>query len=206
MSMRFRSFTVATVAMVTSAVAVGAAPLTAVASPPVVLSAAPAADGEPILPPGTDQPFSLRVTTPRLTNRYAATARGFGVTAIVTAGSTTALKQAATFIARRGLATSECYSFESRTTPGQFLRHSRFRILLHANDGSAQFASDATFCAVGGHTPNGLSWQSFNFPARYLRHYNSQLWIASNGGRLASDTPVNWANDTTWFTAGPWAP
>jgi non-reducing end alpha-L-arabinofuranosidase len=117
---------------------------------------------------------------------------------------TTAQKQAATFIARRGLANSECYSFESSTSAGQFLRHSRFRIRLNTDDGSALFAADATFGAVPGYTPQGLSWQSFNYPTRYLRRHNNQLWIAGNGGRPAADTPINWANDTTWFTAAPW--
>ncbi|HZM76884.1 MAG TPA: AbfB domain-containing protein [Candidatus Limnocylindrales bacterium] len=197
--MRFRSLSAAVMVTLAAAVAVIAVPTPATAGPQLGAS-------EPILPPGTDQPFSLRATSPGSTNRYVTTVRGFGVIAVITDSSTTAQKQAATFIARRGLATSECYSFESSTSPGQFLRHSRFRIRLDANDGSVLFAADATFCAVGGHTPRGLSWQSFNHPTRYLRHYNKELWIASNGGRLPSDNPINLANDTTWFTAAPRAP
>lgn len=192
--MRLKSFNRVLMLALAAAVAV-------IATPP-----AAATGDEPILPPGTDQPFSLRATTPGFTNRYAATASGLGVTIAVTADSSTARKEAATFIARRGLATSECYSFESRTTLGNYLRHSGFRIRLDPNDGTARFAADATFCITSGHTPRGLSYQSFNFPERFLRHYRNQLWIASNGGRLPSDARANWANDTTWFTAAPWAP
>jgi hypothetical protein len=208
MSRRSKSLTAAVMLALTSVLAIIVAPWPAAATnaPSPAVAHHTSLDDGPLLPPGTDQPFSLRATTPGLTDRYAITFSGLGFIAVVTAGSTTARRQAATFVARHGLATSECYSFESSTNPGHYLRHSGFRIRLNPNDGSALFAADATFCVAAGHTPNGLAWQSFNYPTRYLRHYNNRLWIASNGGRRAFDTTANWANDTTWFTAEPWAP
>jgi len=197
-----KSVTVALALALTLAGVVAAIPATAGVHDLVIT----AEDEGPFLPPGTDQPFSLRATTPGFTNRYVATVRGRGVAAVVTDGSTAAQKQAATFIARHGLATSECYSFESRTRPGHFLRHSSFRIWLSPNDGSALFAADATFCVAAGHNGRGLAWQSFNYQTRYLRHFNNRLFIASNGGRFPFDTTTRWADDTTWFTAAPWVP
>jgi hypothetical protein len=164
-------------------------------------SGAPAPPTVPV-----NQPLSLRATTSGFTDRYVTTSANLGVTAVVTSGSTTAQKQAATFVVRPGLAQASCYSFESRTVAGQFLRHRNFRVELGANDGTALFRSDATFCAQPGNSGQGLSWQSINFPTRYLRHFNNELWISSNGGTMPSDATANWANDTTWINATPWAP
>jgi hypothetical protein len=66
----------------------------------VISAARTTADSDPILPPNIGEPFSLRATTPGFTNRYVATVRGLGVTAVVTAAGRTAQKQAATFVAR----------------------------------------------------------------------------------------------------------
>ncbi|GJF34515.1 hypothetical protein KNE206_72150 [Kitasatospora sp. NE20-6] len=149
---------------------------------------------------------SLQATTAGYTDRYARHLNDLGVLAAVTAGSAAADRQSATFDLVPGLADNSCYSFASREAPGQYLRHAGFRIHRDANDGGALFAADATFCAQPGHTGSGVSWQSYNFPGSYLRHYNTELWIASDGGALPSDASANWAADTTWLTAAPWAP
>lgn len=79
---------------------------------------------------------------------------------------------------RAGLADAAGISFESVNYPGRYLRHSGYAIRLDANDGTAQFAADATF-----HRTAGLadaSWASFtshNFPTRYLRHSGFALRI-----------------------------
>ena len=52
-----------------------------------------------------------------------------------------------------------------------FLRHYGFEVRLEKNDGSAAFASDATFRRVAGlKDSTATSFQSFNFPDRYVRH------------------------------------
>jgi hypothetical protein len=97
-------------------------------------------------------------------------------------------------------------SFESKNTAGSFLRHQNFQLFLHANDGSALFASDATFCSQAGQNGQGNSFASSNYPTRYLRHYNNNLYIASNGGSNAFDATALWADDVSWAVTGPWTP
>ncbi|MEV4776151.1 AbfB domain-containing protein [Microbacterium sp. LWH12-1.2] len=69
-------------------------------------------------------------------------------------------------------------SFESIDQPGRFLRHSGYRVVLHQDDGTALFAGDATFLPVAGLGHSMMtSLQSHNFPDRYLRHRNFQVWV-----------------------------
>ncbi|MFE9751170.1 AbfB domain-containing protein [Saccharothrix saharensis] len=124
----------------------------------------------------------------------------------ITAASSTTDKQDATFTVVAGLADASCYSFRSRNFPDRYLRHRDFRVRLDIGDGGAGFAADATFCAQPGNGGTGLSWQSYNYPSAYLRHYAGEVWIAGNGGSRASDNPANWSVDTTWQRAAPWAP
>ena len=147
---------------------------------------------------------SLQVTTPGLTNRYARHSNSLGYTEIVSASSSDALKQDATFKIVRGLASAGCYSFESRNFPGHYLRHSGFRIRKDARDGTALFDQDATFCGRDGLSGTGLSFESYNSPGRYLRHYNAELWIASNGGPNAWDSAASFAADVSWNVTAPW--
>ena len=132
---------------------------------------------------------------------------GLGVTAPVTASSSLADRQAATFIVHTGLANAACYSFESAAAPGSYLRHSNYRLHADPNDNTAGFAADATFCthpANNGGT--GTSFSSSNYPDHYLRTYTGQAWIASNGGPNPSDSTTNWTTDTAWNTIPAWAP
>jgi Alpha-L-arabinofuranosidase B (ABFB) domain len=69
----------------------------------------------------------------------------------ITSGSSATIKADATWIVRAGLANSSCISFESANDPpGHFLRHYDFELYLDPDDGSAQFAQDATFCPEPG--------------------------------------------------------
>ncbi|GAB2836245.1 glycoside hydrolase family 43 protein [Lentzea nigeriaca] len=80
------------------------------------------------------------------------------------------------FRLRNGLAGSGTVSFESVDYPGYFLRHFGFDFQLAYNDGTAQFAADATFRQVAGLADaTWSSFQSYNYPDRYLRHYAYQL-------------------------------
>ncbi|MEU7874535.1 alpha-L-arabinofuranosidase B [Dactylosporangium sp. NPDC049140] len=125
------------------------------------------------------------------------------VIAAVTAGSSSTDKADATWIVRAGLADSACISFESANAAGKYLRHYAFELYLKPNDGTAQFAADATFCLRPGNSGTGYSFQSVNYPTKYIRHYRFTAYIASNGGSNAWDAMSSWAQDTSWLAAAP---
>ncbi|MER7279855.1 AbfB domain-containing protein [Dactylosporangium sp. NPDC000244] len=147
---------------------------------------------------------SLRATTACCTNRYVRHRDSLGYTDVVDANSTALLKQDATWRVVPGLADSSCYSFESRNYPGQYLRHQAFRVRKDANDNSALFKADATFCAQQGN--GGVRLTAWNFPGQYLRHYNAELWLATPGGPSPYDGAGLFVEDTTWSIDAPWAP
>jgi Alpha-L-arabinofuranosidase B, catalytic/Alpha-L-arabinofuranosidase B (ABFB) domain/Concanavalin A-like lectin/glucanases superfamily/Lamin Tail Domain/NPCBM-associated, NEW3 domain of alpha-galactosidase len=128
------------------------------------------------------------------------------VIAPVTASSSQADKEDATFVATAGLANPSCTSFESVNKPGYYLRHQNFQLHLQPNDGSSLFSMDGTFCQGPGNSGQGVSFQSVNFPGRYIRNFNNVAYIASNGGSNPWDTTTNWAVDTSWLVAAPWVP
>jgi hypothetical protein len=78
----------------------------------------------------------------------------------------------AQFRIRPGLTGTGTVSFESVNYRGYFLRHAGYDFQLVRNDGTAQFAADATFKQVAGLAdPTWSSFQSYNHPDRYIRHY-----------------------------------
>ncbi|TDC43493.1 glycoside hydrolase family 43 protein [Micromonospora sp. KC213] len=82
----------------------------------------------------------------------------------------------AQFRLRPGLTGTGTVSFESVNFPGYFLRHANYDFQLVRNDGTAQFAADATFLQVAGLAdPTWSSFQSYSHPDRYIRHYAYQL-------------------------------
>ncbi|MCL7377731.1 AbfB domain-containing protein [Streptomyces sp. 35G-GA-8] len=147
---------------------------------------------------------SLRVTTPGHTDKYLRHYEQLAYTAVVDGGSAGLLKNDATWKVVTGLANSNCYSFESRNYPGEYLRHRDFRVRRDADDGSALFKADATFCTVAG--TGGVRLSSANLPGSYLRHINSEVWLATPGGGHAWDNPATFTEDTTWAVEAPWAP
>nr|BFE57269.1 alpha-L-arabinofuranosidase B [Dactylosporangium thailandense] len=156
------------------------------------------------LTPG--QSISLRATTACCTTRYISHSGGTVNTAVVSASSAATDKANASWIVRAGLGNSSCYSFESKNTGGQYLRHQNYQISLQANDGSALFAQDATFCSEAGKNGQGNALRSLNFSDRYIRHYNNLLYIASNGGSNAWDAAALWSDDVSWVVTAPWTP
>ncbi|MDG4819218.1 glycoside hydrolase family 43 protein [Micromonospora sp. WMMD956] len=93
----------------------------------------------------------------------------------VSTASPAQARQDATLTVVAGLADANCYSL--RTADGRYLRHYDYRIRADANDGSAIFGRDATFCARPGSVSGAVSLESYNFPGRYLRHYDYALRI-----------------------------
>ncbi|MFF1835948.1 AbfB domain-containing protein [Streptomyces sp. NPDC058231] len=147
---------------------------------------------------------SLRVTTPGYTDKYLRHYDGLAFTAVVNGGSDPLLRNDATWKIVAGLANSNCYSFESRNYPGEFVRHRDFRVRREADDGSALFRADATWCAVAG--TGGVRLTSANLPGSYLRHIDSEVWLATPGGGHTWDNPATFTEDTTWAVEAPWAP
>jgi hypothetical protein len=126
------------------------------------------------------------------------------VTSAVNTGSTSITKTDATWLVRAGLSDRSCVSFESANEPGDFLRNSAFQARLQANDGTAQFARDATFCPQAGHNGQGYSFRSAGSPDTYLRQFNGTVYLSSDGGSYAWDTDTFWADDTSWTVAQSW--
>lgn len=154
----------------------------------------------------TDVRRSLRVATWGHTDRYLRHVDSLARTEVVNGNSAALLKQDATFTVRRGLADSSCYSFESVNYPGRFLRHANSRVGTAADDGTALFRQDATFCARPGVGGTGVTFESLNVPGAYLRHFESAVYIASGAGSGGFDRPQTLTADSGWTLEAPWAP
>ncbi|BCS02212.1 alpha-L-arabinofuranosidase B [Aspergillus luchuensis] len=141
---------------------------------------------------------SLRVTTPGYTTRYIAHTDTTVNTQVVDDDSSTTLKEEASWTVVTGLANSQCFSFESVDTPGSYIRHYNFELLLNANDGTKQFHEDATFCPQAALNGEGTSLRSWSYPTRYFRHYENVLYAASNGGVQTFDSKTSFNNDVSF--------
>ncbi|KAI3318838.1 carbohydrate-binding module family 42 protein [Xylariaceae sp. AK1471] len=148
---------------------------------------------------------SFRVTTPGYTDRYIVHSGATVSTAAVSSSSTAALKQQASWTVRTGLGNSACFSFESVDSPGSFIRHSSYQLVVNANDNSKIFHEDATFCPQAGINGQGSSIRSWSYPARYFRHYNSLLYIAGNSGPHDFDNPAVFNDDVSFVMGGSFA-
>jgi hypothetical protein len=149
--------------------------------------------------------ISLRATTPGYTTRFLAHTGATVNTQVVSSSSTTALQQQASWTVRKGLGNSACFSFESNDTPGSYIRHFNFALMLNANDGTKQFSEDATFCPQAGLNGQGNSIRSWNFPTRYFRHYNNVGYAASNGGVHTFDATAVYNDDVSWVISAGFA-
>ncbi|MFF3500986.1 glycoside hydrolase family 43 protein [Streptomyces sp. NPDC003247] len=99
---------------------------------------------------------------------------------VVSASSTAAEKQNATFTVVPGLADANGCSF--RDAAGNYLRHYAFRARFDAHDGTTTFAQDATFVARTGTASGSVRFESYNYPGYYLRHYDYQLRVERADG------------------------
>ncbi|KAM0473617.1 hypothetical protein ACHAPX_008022 [Trichoderma viride] len=149
--------------------------------------------------------ISLRATTSCCTTRYIAHTGSTVNTQVVSSSSATALKQQASWIVHTGLGNSACFSFESLDTPGSYIRHYNFGLLVNASDGSKQFNEDATFCPQAGLNGQGNSIRSWSYPTRYFRHYNNDLYIASNGGVDTFDAMGLYNDDVSFVISSGFA-
>ncbi|KAI0490970.1 carbohydrate-binding module family 42 protein [Xylaria cf. heliscus] len=148
---------------------------------------------------------SFRVTTPNFDNRYIAHTGAAVNTQIVSSSSDGGLKQQASWIVRTGLGNSACLSFESVDSPGSFIRHANYQLMVSANDNSKLFHEDATFCPQAGVNGQGTSFRSWSYPARYWRHYTSILYIAGNSGPHDFDNPNVYNDDISFVVSSSFA-
>ncbi|KAI5460775.1 glycoside hydrolase family 54 protein [Mariannaea sp. PMI_226] len=149
--------------------------------------------------------ISLRATTACCTTRYIAHTGATVNTQVVSSSSSTALKQQASWVVRTGLGNSACFSFESKDTPGSFIRHSNYQLAVNANDGSKLFGEDATFCPQAGLNGQGNSFRSWSYPTRYWRHFNALGYIASNGGPHDFDSATSFNDDVSFVVGASFA-
>ncbi|MFI8962834.1 AbfB domain-containing protein [Streptomyces sp. NPDC053493] len=98
-------------------------------------------------------------------------------------------REDATFHLVEGLADNRFMSFASHNLPKHVLRHENFRIALADQTeagGSDVFRGDATFLLTPGLAdPTAVSFRSFNFPDRFLRHRDFHLFLEPIDGDLA---------------------
>jgi hypothetical protein len=102
-----------------------------------------------------------------------------------------------------GLADENCVSFEATNVRDHYLKHAFWRIVLAKRLDEQKFREDATFCIVWGlhrTTRSGvdsMSFRSFNFPDRYIRHRDFELWLDP-----VENSPL-YRDDATFFMVQP---
>ena len=145
---------------------------------------------------------SFRVTTAGSTNRYLRHADSLARTDVISATGADSTRQDASFRTVAGLADPRCYSFESISFPGRYLRHTNSRVRIDADTGGT-FAADATWCSRTGLAAGGTSFESLNYPGSFLRHYADNVYLARSGGPNAWDTAAGFGADATWNLSVP---
>ncbi|KAJ7173594.1 glycoside hydrolase family 54 protein [Mycena filopes] len=149
---------------------------------------------------------SLRATTACCTTSYLAHTGATVNIQNVSASSTSALKLSASWKVVEGLGNSACVSFLSRDTANSYIRHASFQLLVNANDGSKQFAEDATFCPVAGLNGQGTNaFRSWSYPTHFFRHFKGVGYAASNGGVKAFDSATSFNEDVSWVASAAFA-
>jgi hypothetical protein len=149
--------------------------------------------------------ISLQATTPGSTASCIAHTGDTINTQVITSSNTTAVQQQASWIVLPGLGYSDCVSFESVDTPGSFIRQRNFELVLSANDGTKQFAEDATFCEEAGISGQGSTFRSWNHPTRYLRNFGNVTYAASNGGVKTFDDASSFNEDVSFIVSRSFA-
>lgn len=148
--------------------------------------------------------IQLRATTPVSDGECIRHKEGRAVLSPIGKSSITFDIQDATWIVCAGLADRSGVSFESKNYPGGYLRHRHGEIFQDRNDGSEQFAQDATFVVEPGKNGRGISLAAYNFRSRFIRHYGGELFLASEGGPEPWATAQSWADDVSWNPTPAW--
>jgi hypothetical protein len=105
-------------------------------------------------------------------------------------------KEYTTFRIIPGLANRDCVSFESALLPNFYLRHQDGLIRLQGREKDNLFADDATFRKTSGLAnpldPSLVSFESVNFPGRYICHRDSKLFIDPDNMSAAFKQNATW--------------
>jgi non-reducing end alpha-L-arabinofuranosidase len=152
-----------------------------------------------------DSSVSLRSAAACCTTNYLAHTGSDVNTQVVSSSSSAALKQQASWTVHPGLANSDCVSFESKDTPGSFLKHFNFQLQLAVNDDTKPFRENATFCPMAGLNGQGDTIRAWGYPTRFIRHYNNETYLASNGGAQPFDTTSSFNDDASWIVGAGFA-
>jgi RNA polymerase sigma factor (sigma-70 family) len=145
---------------------------------------------QPVVIPATSTSapttFALGPTSIEAANRsgfFVSTTNSFGTLAGVGPGSASQDRERATFDVVSGLADPGCFSF--RLADGRYLRHASWRLRVFADDGSALFRGDATFCVRLGVLNGSVSLESSNYPGWFLHQRGAELWVDHADGTEA---------------------
>lgn len=90
-------------------------------------------------------------------------------------GDSAETKSEASFTLVAGLADSRCHSFA--VSGGRYLRNQSFSLVADADDGSATFDKDATFCPQRAGYGDTIRLESYNHRGRFIRHRNFRLQL-----------------------------
>ena len=105
-----------------------------------------------------------------------------------------------------GLADKNCISFEATNVRDHYFKHAFSRVVLAKRLDEKKFREDATFCVVPGlrktarSGTGSVSLRSFNFPDRYIRHRDFELWLDP------FENTTQYRDDATFFMVRPATP
>jgi hypothetical protein len=156
------------------------------ASAVIILAARPAVAAE--IPTGARSLEAVNVP-----GSYLRHADYLGGISAVGPGSSPQARSDATFTVTPALAGGAgCVSFQAAN--GMWLRHRDYRIRLERNAGTTGFLADATFCVREGTANGSVRLESINYPGRFVRHRNNELWLDA----------VTASPDSSWRVTTPW--
>jgi hypothetical protein len=94
-----------------------------------------------------------------------------------------------------GLANRQCVSFASRDDTNRYLRQRSFSLFREANDGSGDFALDATFCLrapFAGRGPRTRPIESESYPGYFLVRSDTGVTLAASTDTSAFREAASW--------------
>ena len=81
------------------------------------------------------------------------------------------------------------------THPGNYLQALQIRALPQPQQLDLSVRPRRHLLSTGREQRPGLLLPVVNYPAKYIRHYNYTVYIASNGGANAWDSATSWSDD-----------
>ncbi|MFI0924983.1 sigma-70 family RNA polymerase sigma factor [Streptomyces sp. NPDC021012] len=169
-----------------------AGPSPASPSPVIPASASPSPVIPPSVSPSPVGPSAVAGTVPLGAQSlesadspglFVTYAGDFAALGSVAASSGAQARQRVTFTVVGGLADTGCVTF--RAADGRYLRHQYLRLRLSADDGSALFREDATFCPRPGAVAGSVTLHAHNYPGTVLRHRDGGIWLDGSDGTRA---------------------